>query len=223
MEGERVWLGGCGCDSWSPCPLSLSPAVGCVPHLRPTTRLSVASLEGTGQQVPLDMLWGAAVVWGVPGSKMWVGGEGLRQDLEWFALHWERVNQEECWGEEDIIDFGGSSNISSTEIQWINEPSLEEKMIAIHLGDGKGWSKKYVPLLSFLQASLIFPERDSFKVETCGVWLHRSRLLSGEIKQPVWYCWLHAELPSTVLVREKMLWAPDAASYWEHHCGGKGW
>lgn len=107
---------------------------------------------------------GAAVVWGVPGNKMCMGGEGLRQDLEWFALHWERVNQEGCCGAEDIIDFSGRYNISSTEIEWISEPSLEEKMIAIHLGDGKGWTKKCVPLLSFLRASLIFPERDSLKV-----------------------------------------------------------
>lgn len=51
--------------------------------------------KGPGSRYPGKAV-GSAVVLGEPGNKMWVGGEGLRQGLEWFALHWERVNQEGC-------------------------------------------------------------------------------------------------------------------------------
>lgn len=59
---------------------------------------------------------GAAAVVGGPWELDAAGRRGLRQDLEWFALCWERVNWEGCWagGKEDIVDFSGSCNISNT-------------------------------------------------------------------------------------------------------------
>lgn len=60
-------------------------------------------------------------------------GPGVR-----FALHWERLNGEGCCGEgKDMSDFRGSCNISNTKMQWINEPSLEVKGLAICFGGEK--------------------------------------------------------------------------------------
>lgn len=41
-------------------------------------------------------------------------------------------------GKEDDVGFGGSCNISNTKMQWINEPSVEVKVLAVPFGGGKG-------------------------------------------------------------------------------------
>lgn len=105
--------------SQTPCLLSLSPAVGCVPHLSPTTRLWAASLGRTGQEVPPGCAVGAAVVvvaGSLVGRCSWEeraeAGPGVR-----FALGKGEPGGMLGGGKEDDVGFGGSCNISNTKMQ----------------------------------------------------------------------------------------------------------
>lgn len=114
--------------------------------------------------------------WGAAGGETAEAGPGAG-----FVLVRERVKLEGCLRRRE------SCNITSPELHWINEPSLEGKVLK------KTTHETKFPLLSCLQASLSFPEKGS--VKALSLWRQTSQFRTewrnkATCLAPLAPCWI---------------------------------